>query len=139
MKRIYLWIKWRIPTIRKAKVWDHNGITLIEVWNHGNCHSWKNPKLLQIGFSGSNIDPNTTLHIHIWKIVIRFGHNPIKVFMDAYDEYKIDQWLKAEGVKCPHCGSHKLRTSSGFAGEPIEYCKKCGEILFEADPTPYCK
>ncbi|MGD9156770.1 MAG: hypothetical protein PVG39_00035 [Desulfobacteraceae bacterium] len=139
VKRIYLWIKWRIPHIQMAKLLQHNGRTLVEVWRYGNAHSWQDLKLFRIGFSGSWKDPYTSLHIYIWKINIRFGHNPIKLFMDMHREYIIDKRLKAAGVKCPNCGSHKLRESNGFAGEPIEYCKKCGTITYEADPLPYCE
>jgi len=121
--------------IRKAKVMQDK----LVIWEWGNARSYKRPRLLpRIGFSGSMVEPYTSLHIYIWKIDVWFVRNPLKWLMDKWGEYKLNRALKADPeARCPKCNSHKLREGNGFAYEPLIYCKACSNILWAADPTPY--
>jgi hypothetical protein len=109
----------------------------IEVWSWGNSHGYMKPRILRIGFSGSWAEPYSSLHLYIWKIDVWFVRNPVRKLMDVWREMKIDLTLRRQGVRCPECGSYRLREGNGMAYEPIVYCKSCGKIIWEADPEPY--
>ena len=47
-------------------------------------------------------------------------------------------WNRMNSVpsKCPMCGSRKVKYGSGFVGEAMVFCKKCGQLLWEEEVTP---
>lgn len=142
MKKALRNIQYRLPKIGFVKMYDgdYDGLKgKFKYWREGNCNFFIKPVPFKIGFSGSMVDPYSALHIYIWKVDIVFWSNPVKPIMKWWDEYKLDRELKKSGERCPHCGSWKLREGNGMAYEPNIYCKKCGAIIWEADPEPYIR
>jgi len=141
MKNLFKRIKRLVPQIKKAKVYTgdyERFIGKMEIWRRGNSSSYVAPRIIQVGFSGSNKDPFSTLHIYLWTLDIVWWYNPIKWAIDAWNQFKNDREAKREGERCPKCNSWKISESEGFAGEPIVFCRKCGELLWEPeDITPY--
>lgn len=56
--------------------------------------------------------------------------------MDLDTILEMEEIINKQPLRC-RCGKPKLAESSGFAGETITYCKRCGDIIDEGDPTPY--
>lgn len=136
---MFKWI--RSIEIKKARTYDWDNGKRIEVWYYGNSRQAKKPRLFRIGFSGSWAKPYTSMHWYFWRTDICFWINPFEKLMYWYKEARQDfyAWKDNSEDRCPECGSVKLRQCSGFAGEPIIYCKKCDNIVFESDPEPYIR
>lgn len=142
MKKIIEKIRYRLPKIGLVDMYEGDYEKLqgkFKYWQHGNCNRFIKPVPFKIGFSGSQINPYSSLHVYIWKVDIWFMKNPFKPIMTWWKEYKMDKELKKSDERCPHCGSWKLREGEGMGYEPIVYCKKCGSIIWEADPEPYIR
>lgn len=83
---------------------------------------------LRVHWSGSIAKPRDHWKLQVGRLF--FGGNTPKLLKKYF--------YRPVKEECPKCGKKSLTCTSGFAGEPMEYCDSC-DYSWCADPRPYCK
>lgn len=131
----HFWINYnqKCPKIIRPMRFVLQNIIWVTKW-----HSKNHGKILK--FSGSIAKPYEHFYFRLSRLYIG-GDTPkwIKRLKKWWKWFKIDKKCKKnpDTLRCDKCGSHRLRDGHGLAYEPIIWCKKCGNIVYQSDPTPY--